>query len=74
MGRKDIENALSRLDSLTKEENLMAVAKNLEVMHRVDDGVKEAKALINDVDDNVKAIKGIAQSVDHNVKATKYGT
>lgn len=52
----------------------MAVAKNLEVTHRVDGGVKEAKALINDVDDNVKAIKGVAQSVDHNVKATKYGT
>ena len=35
IGRTDVEDALLRLDSLTKEESLMAVAKNLEITHRV---------------------------------------
>jgi len=81
VGRKDIEDALLRLDSLTKEESLMAVARNLEVTHRVDsivrdvDGnVKETKALAKDVGDNVKVIEGVAQSIDDNVKVTKHGT
>jgi hypothetical protein len=57
VGRKEIENALLRLDSLTKEECLMTVARNLEVTHRVDDNVKETKALTKDVGENVKATK-----------------
>lgn len=73
MGRKNIEDALSRLDSLTKEESLMTMAKNLEVTHRIDSGVKENKALTKDVNDNVRMIKNVAQSVARNVKATKYG-
>ena len=73
MGRNSIEDALLRLDSLTKEENLMTMAKNLEVTHRIDGGVKENKALTKDVNDNVRMINKVAQSVDHNVKATKYG-
>lgn len=32
-GRTDVENALLRLDSLTKEECLMMVARNLDVTH-----------------------------------------
>jgi hypothetical protein len=39
MGRTDVEDALLRLDSLTKEESLMAVAKNLEVTYHVDGNV-----------------------------------
>ena len=73
MGRKSIEDALSRLDSLTKEESLLTMAKNLEVTHRIDSGVKENKALTKDVNDNVRMIKNVAQSVARNVKATKYG-
>jgi hypothetical protein len=73
MGRNSIENALLRLDSLTKEENLMTMAKTFEVTHRIDGGVKEDKALAQDVNDNVRMIKKVAQSVDHSVKATKYG-
>ena len=33
VGRREVEDALLRLDSLTKEESLMAVARNLEGMH-----------------------------------------
>ena len=81
VGRKEIEDALLRLDSLTKDEGLMAMARNLEVTHRIDsvvrdiDGnVEEAKALTKDVGDNVKLIEGVTQSVDHNVKETNRST
>ena len=63
MGRTDVEDALLRLDTLTKEENLMTAARNLEVTHHVDD-------VVRDVDDNVKAAKGLMHDVDGNVKAT----
>jgi hypothetical protein len=35
MGRNDIEDALSRLDMLTKEESLMVMMRNLEVTHEL---------------------------------------
>ena len=41
MGKKDIEDALSRLDMLTKEENLMAMIRNLEVTHHIDGAVRD---------------------------------
>jgi len=59
IGRTDVEDALLRLDSLTKEESLMAVARNLVATHRVDGNVQETKRL--------------AEVIDHNVKATKDG-
>jgi hypothetical protein len=50
VGRKDVEDAVLRLDSLTKEECLMAVARNLEVTHHVESVAQE-------VEDNVKLIR-----------------
>src|ERR1019366_4307550 len=77
VGRKDVENALLRLDMLTKEESLMMLARNLEVTHNVDgvihdvDGnVKATKMLTEDIDDNVKATKVHIHDVDSNIKAT----
>ena len=50
MGKTDVENAFQRLDTLTKEENLMAAARIFEatqhveeVLHQVDDNVEVAK-------------------------------
>jgi hypothetical protein len=42
VGRKDVEDALVRLDTLTKEEALMTAARNLEVAHqaKAKDGAK----------------------------------
>jgi hypothetical protein len=34
--RPSIEDALQRLDVLTKEKSLMALARNLEVIHHID--------------------------------------
>ena len=43
MGKTDVEDALIRLDVLTKEECLIAVARNLEVVHHVDHNVNATK-------------------------------
>jgi hypothetical protein len=80
--RKGAEDALLRLDSLTKEGSLMTVTKNLEVTHCVNsvlcnvygDAKWLTKALTKGVSDSVKVIEGVALSVDHNVEATKHGT
>ena len=61
--KTDVEDALLWLDSLTKEESLMAVAKNLEVTHQV-------KILAEDIDGKVRAI----DRVDKNVKVVKERT
>jgi hypothetical protein len=50
MGMTEIDDALLRLDSFTKEEGLMAAAKSLEV-------TCDIKVLAEDIDENVKAVK-----------------
>ena len=67
MGRTVVEDALLRLDSLTKEESLLAVARNLEATHYVD-------SVVRGVDGNVKEIKTLAEEINRNVKSTKDGT
>jgi hypothetical protein len=72
-GRSDVEDALQQLDTLTKEETSMTVARTLEVTHHVDDNVEEMKMLTKSAGDDIKAIQGVASSIDYNVKATKDG-
>jgi len=67
MGKTDVEDALLQLDLLTKEENLMAVAKTFEVAHHVDDNVNEIKVLTEVIDDKVEVI-------DKNVRAVRERT
>ncbi|KAI9443160.1 hypothetical protein H4582DRAFT_1922809, partial [Lactarius indigo] len=55
--RTDVENALMRLDVLTQKEMQMAVARNREVTHGIDDSVKAVKAVTRSVDSNVKKIR-----------------
>ncbi len=78
VGRKDVEDAVSRLDMLTKEESLMVMARNLEVTHRidgvvhdVDSNVKATKVLTEDIGDSVKATRVLTEDIDGDVKATK---
>ena len=54
MGKTDVENAFERLDTLTKEENLMTVARILEATQHVDDKVTVIDEVLQQVDDNVK--------------------
>jgi hypothetical protein len=53
IGRRDIEDALSRLDRLTQEEARMATAQVLKVSHRVEDRVKAVGEGVEGVDDRV---------------------
>ena len=73
MGKMDVEEALLRLDMLTKEECLMIVARNLKVAHHVDANVTTTRELTQDIDNSVKVIKWVARGIDNNVKAAKNG-
>ena len=44
-GRKDIEDALKRLDRLTQEEALMAAAQILNLAHTIDNKVSDVQCL-----------------------------
>ena len=44
-GRKDIEDALKRLDRLTQEEALMAAAQILNLAHTIDNKVTDVQCL-----------------------------
>jgi hypothetical protein len=72
VGRKEVEDAVLQLDMLTKEENLMIAARNMEVTHHVDRNVEANKVLTENIDDNVKATKVLAEDVSDNVKVIEY--
>ena len=55
VGRKDMEDALKRLDMLTQEEARMAAAQTLRLTHTVDNGVKEVN---NKMDVAIKGTPG----------------
>ena len=67
VGRRDIEDALSRLDRLTQEEARMATAQVLKVAHRVEDGVKTIGGDIKGVDNKVKGVDDKVAGVDDKV-------
>ena len=56
VGRKDIEDALKRLDKLTQEEALMAAAQILILTHAVDKKVTDVGNKVTDVGNNVTDI------------------
>ena len=70
-GRTDVEDALQRLDWLTKEENLMATTRNLEVTHQVNGNVMATQELTHRVDDKVMTIEAVIHDVDGSVQKTK---
>ncbi|KAH9170740.1 hypothetical protein EDB89DRAFT_1887768, partial [Lactarius sanguifluus] len=56
MGRRDIGDALQRLDRLTQEEARMATAEVLRLTHGVDDKVRAVNDRVAVVNDNVRLI------------------
>jgi len=88
MGKTDVENAFQRLDTLTKEENLMTAARTFEATHHVDKKVAMIEEGLQQVDGNIRltqeltydvradvdVIKEGTRRVDDNVKVTKRGT
>ena len=71
VGRTEVEDTLERLDTLTKEETLMAVTKNLEVSHHIDGNVKAVKGTVHNIDGNVEAIKEAICDVSGSIEVTK---
>ena len=71
LGRKGVEEAVSQLDMLTKEESLMVVVRNLEIIQDVDGNVKATKVLAEDIDGNVKATMVLAENIGDSVNAAK---
>ena len=56
MGERDIEDALKRLDELTREEAWMAYAQSLKIIHNVDDKVCEINDKVNEVSESTSSI------------------
>ena len=70
-GRRDVEDALQRLDALTNAEGLMAAARTLEVIDNVDADVIDVKEVVHRVGDNVGANLKLTQHVEQQVVETK---
>ena len=74
VGRKDIEDALKRLDRLTQEEALMAAAQILSLTHTVDNKVTDVGNKVtgvgrklHDVDEKMDiVVKGVSR-VEHSL-------
>ncbi|KAH9016742.1 hypothetical protein EDB85DRAFT_2122515, partial [Lactarius pseudohatsudake] len=68
VGRRDIEDALQRLDRLTQEEARMATAEVLRVTHGVDEKVEGVSKGVQDVDEKVEGVDERVQGVDKRVQ------
>ena len=67
IGRRDIEDALGRLDRLTQEEVRMATTQVLKVAHRIEHGV-------DTVSDQVRVVDNKVKDVDAKVNMAMEGT
>jgi archaellum component FlaC len=68
IGRKDVEDALQRLDQLTQEEARMAAAEVLTVTRAIDDKVKAVDDKVTDVRNKVKDVDIKVEGVDERVQ------
>jgi hypothetical protein len=68
VGRKDIENALQRLDKLTQEEVHMAMAEALTISRDIDVIVKDVDKRLEGVDKKVQGVDGRVKDVNLRVK------
>ena len=68
IGRRDIEDALNRLDKLTQEEARMAVAQVLKVSHRVEHGVESVSGQVMSLGDQVTGVGSQVMGVGDQVR------
>jgi hypothetical protein len=68
IGRRDIENALQRLDKLTQEEVRRAVVESLAIARGIDDTVKVVDEKVDGVNERMQAVNCVVEGVDHTVK------
>ena len=62
-GRTDLEDGLKKLDTLTNEELVMAMAQLLKITHNIDNKVTGVDDKVQFVKDNVKAVDDIAHAI-----------
>lgn len=69
-GRTDLEDGLKKLDTLTNDELVMAMAQLLKITHNIDnkvtgvgDGVRGVDEKVQVVNDNVKAVDDIVHTI-----------
>ncbi len=68
IGRKDVEDALRRLDKLTQEEARMAAAEVLKITRSLEDNVKNVADKVQGVDGTIQGVDNKVQGVDDRVK------
>ena len=80
VGRKDVDDALQRLDKLTQEEARMAAAEVLKISHNIDNKVKDVDVKVESIDERVQGVdmkvEGIndkVQGVDHKIGSAILG-
>jgi len=56
VGRKDIDDALQRLDKLAQVEGLTTTAESLKATQRVDNKVEDVRTRVKNVEDRVKDV------------------
>ncbi|KAH9000349.1 hypothetical protein EDB92DRAFT_1812706 [Lactarius akahatsu] len=71
-GRRDIEDALQRLDKLTQEEARMAIAEVLRLAHNVDDQVKGISDQVEGVNKGIQGVEGKVVGVDERVQGVDH--
>ena len=74
IGRRDIEDALNRLDKLTQEEARMATAQVLRATNRIEGGVKTVGKGVLGVDDKLNGIDDKVKDVGNKVNLVIEGT
>ncbi|KAH9008801.1 hypothetical protein EDB84DRAFT_1584341 [Lactarius hengduanensis] len=71
IGRRDIEDALGRLDRLTQQEVQMAIVQVLKIAHHVKNGVQSVGEQVLGVDDKVKDVDNKVNIAIEDGKETK---
>ncbi|KAF8270804.1 hypothetical protein EI94DRAFT_701274 [Lactarius quietus] len=56
VGRKDVEDALQRLDKFTQEVSRMAAVESLKSVHGIEDNVKDVNTKVDGVDERVESV------------------
>ncbi|KAH9025144.1 hypothetical protein EDB84DRAFT_1440482 [Lactarius hengduanensis] len=68
VGRKDVEDALQRLDNLTQEEVRMARAEALKISCEIDDRMRDVSEKVKGVDEKVWGVGTKAEGIDVKVQ------
>ncbi|KAH9166823.1 hypothetical protein EDB89DRAFT_185083 [Lactarius sanguifluus] len=71
IGKKDIEDALGRLDRLTQQEVQMAIVQVLTVIHHVKNGVQTVGDKVNVAIEDGKETKALVQQTASNMDEEK---